>query len=147
LSQDPPSFLHHEVVLAKNKLYEQNYKAVAVTFELCKVSISSKRMSSSKITTDSHHNFTRGKPLYHYTGRVVFRVLGNIKSPKGVIVIEDSDKPQVMALAQYIWLTEQLTELTVSIGEIGKALQGEGDLREKIGNVAKTCENWLKMIE
>lgn len=62
-------------------------------------------------------------------------------------MIEDSDKPQVMALAQYIWLTEQLTELTVSIGEIGKALQGEGDLREKIENVAKTCENWLKMIE
>lgn len=61
-------------------------------------------------------------------------------------MIVDSDKPQVMALAQYIWLTEQLTELTVSIGEIGKALQGEGDLREKIENVARTCENWLKKI-
>lgn len=77
---------------------------------------------------------------------MVFSVLGNIKSPKGVIVIEDSDKPQVMALAHYIWLTEQLTELTVSIGEIGKALQGEGDLREKIESVAKTCDNWLSKL-
>lgn len=62
-------------------------------------------------------------------------------------VLKESESPEVKALAHYLWLTDMLAVLIEEIGEVGKALQGEGDLEEELIQVASVAVRWLENIK
>jgi NTP pyrophosphatase (non-canonical NTP hydrolase) len=45
----------------------------------------------------------------------------------------------------YIQQNELLAVLVEEVGEIGKALQGEGNLRDELIQVASVCVKWLEL--
>jgi hypothetical protein len=73
---------------------------------------------------------------------VVFSVFGHITAQRGVKIIEQ----EIKAMANYFELTDKFAVLIEKVGEIGKALQGEGEVRESIQNLAETCQSWLDEI-
>jgi hypothetical protein len=53
---------------------------------------------------------------------------------------------QVSAVTNVIISGEFLAVLIEEIGEVGKALQGEGDLQEELIQVASVCVRWLENL-
>ena len=51
------------------------------------------------------------------------------------------------AIAHYLWLTDMLAVLIEEIGEIGRALQGEGSLEDELVQVASVCCRWLENLK
>jgi len=49
-------------------------------------------------------------------------------------------------MTHYLWLTDMLAVLIEEVGEIGKALQGEGDLEEELIHVASVCCRFLENL-
>ena len=60
--------------------------------------------------------------------------------------IKGSESPEVRAIAHYLWLTDMLAVLIEEIGEVGKALQGEGELDTELIQVASVCCRWLENL-
>lgn len=60
--------------------------------------------------------------------------------------IKKGESPEIKAIAHYLWLTDMLAVLIEETGEIGKALQGEGDLKEELVHVASVCVRWLENL-
>ena len=61
--------------------------------------------------------------------------------------LTENESPEVNAIAHYLWLTDMLAILIEEVGEIGKALQGEGDLEEELVQVASVCCRWLENLK
>jgi hypothetical protein len=61
--------------------------------------------------------------------------------------VKESESPEVKAIAHYLWLTDMLAVMIEEVGEVGKALQGEGDLKEELVQVAAVCCRWLENLK
>jgi hypothetical protein len=64
--------------------------------------------------------------------------------PLGKIKIQD---PELLTVAEYIRMNEFLAVLIEEIGEVGKALQGEGELKDELIQVASVCVKWLEHLK
>jgi len=53
----------------------------------------------------------------------------------------------VKAIAHYLWLTDMLAVLIEEVGEVGKALQGEGELDTELIQIASVCCRWLENLK
>lgn len=60
--------------------------------------------------------------------------------------IRKSDNNDVNAVAKYLFLNEMLSVLVEEVGEVGKAMQGDGILIDEIIQVAAVCCRWLENI-
>jgi hypothetical protein len=65
--------------------------------------------------------------------------------PKQKVSLKEN--PEVRAVAQYLYLTDMLSVLIEEVGEVGKALQGDGVLSEELIQVAAVCVRWLEDIK
>ena len=52
---------------------------------------------------------------------------------------------ELILMQAYIQQNELLAVLVEEVGEIGKALQGEGNLRDELIQVASVCVKWLEL--
>lgn len=59
-------------------------------------------------------------------------------------IVKSTESPEIKAVAHYLWLTEMLSVLIEEVGEVGKALQGEGNLAEELTQVSAVCVRWLE---
>ena len=57
-----------------------------------------------------------------------------------------SDNEDVEIIANLIDQTEFLTVLVEEIGEVARALQGEGNLKDELVQVASVCTRWLERL-
>ncbi len=53
----------------------------------------------------------------------------------------------VEIMHNFIATTEFFSVLIEEVGEVGRALQGEGDLAEELTHVAACCVRWLENIK
>lgn len=51
------------------------------------------------------------------------------------------------ALAYFISCNEMLAILIEEVGEVGSAIQGDGDLAEELTHVAAVCVRWLEHMK
>jgi NTP pyrophosphatase (non-canonical NTP hydrolase) len=65
--------------------------------------------------------------------------------PKPNIPKDEND--QVKAIAHYLWLTEMLSVMIEEVGEVGRALLGDGDLKEELIHVSAVCVRWLESLK
>jgi hypothetical protein len=61
--------------------------------------------------------------------------------------VKESESAEVKAIAHYLWLTDMLAVLIEEVGEVGKALQGEGNLKDELVQVAAVCSRWLENLK
>lgn len=61
--------------------------------------------------------------------------------------VKNSESPEVKAIAHYLWLTDMLAVLIEEVGEVGKALQGEGKLDVELIQIASVCCRWLENLK
>lgn len=59
--------------------------------------------------------------------------------------INKGQDEEVRVLQGYIQSNEFLAVLIEEIGEVGRALQGEGNLQEELIHVASVCVRWLEV--
>ena len=52
---------------------------------------------------------------------------------------------EIMLMQNYIQQNEFLAVLVEEVGEVGKALQGEGDITAELIQVASVCVRWLEL--
>lgn len=64
--------------------------------------------------------------------------------PLGEIKTQD---PELLTVAKYIRQNDFLAVLIEEVGEVGKACQGEGKLRDELIQVASVCVRWLEHIK
>ena len=57
------------------------------------------------------------------------------------------DNEEIKTFLTLINTTELLAVLREEVGEIGKAIQGEGDLREELIQTCAVCVKWLEHIK
>lgn len=62
-------------------------------------------------------------------------------------LIKETGDTEVNIMSQYLLQNEMLAVLIEEVGEVGKALQGEGDLNEELIQVASVCIRWLESIK
>ena len=58
-----------------------------------------------------------------------------------------SENPDIAAVERMILFAEFLAVLVEEIGEVGRALQGEGDLKEELIHTASSCVRWLENLK
>lgn len=58
-----------------------------------------------------------------------------------------SDNEDIEIIANLIDQMEFLAVLVEEIGEVGRALQGEGDLKEELIHSASVCVRWLERLK
>lgn len=61
--------------------------------------------------------------------------------------VRESESAEVKAIAHYLWLTDMLAVLIEEVGEVGKALQGEGELKDELVQVAAVCCRWMENLK
>jgi hypothetical protein len=61
--------------------------------------------------------------------------------------VKSTESPEVKAVAHFLYLNEMLSVLIEEVGEVGKAMQGEGDLAEELTQVAAVCVRWLENMK
>jgi NTP pyrophosphatase (non-canonical NTP hydrolase) len=61
--------------------------------------------------------------------------------------IKFTDDENVNVMAEYLFLNEMLSVLIEEVGEVGKAMQGDGDLIEELIQVAAVCVRWLEHVK
>lgn len=61
--------------------------------------------------------------------------------------VKESESPEIKAIAHYLWLTDMLAVILEEVGEVGRALQGEGDLAEELTHVAAVAVRWLEALK
>jgi hypothetical protein len=59
-------------------------------------------------------------------------------------IIKQTEDENVNVVAQYLFLNEMLSVLIEEVGEVGKAMQGEGSLVDELTQVAAVCVRWLE---
>lgn len=57
------------------------------------------------------------------------------------------DDKDVCVVANMLMLNEFLAVLVEEIGEVGSALQGDGDLKDELVQVASVCVRWLECLQ
>ena len=57
------------------------------------------------------------------------------------------DSEDVNAVQSMLVCNEFLAVLIEEIGEVGRALQGEGDLKEELIQVASVCVRWIESMK
>lgn len=57
------------------------------------------------------------------------------------------DEPDVKAVKQLFFMNEMLSVLVEEMGEVGKAMQGDGELEEELIQVAAVCCRWLENMK
>lgn len=62
-------------------------------------------------------------------------------------MLKPSNNEDVNAVAQYLFLNEMMAVLIEEVGEVGKAMQGEGLLIDELIQVAAVCVRWLENIK
>jgi NTP pyrophosphatase (non-canonical NTP hydrolase) len=62
-------------------------------------------------------------------------------------VLNSSSDPQVEAVAHYLFLNDMLSVLIEEVGEVGKAMQGDGILEEELVQVAAVCVRFLEHMK
>jgi hypothetical protein len=58
-----------------------------------------------------------------------------------------TDSLEAEAILNIIFCNEFLAILVEEIGEVARALQGEGDLKEELVQTASVCVRWLEQIK
>ena len=58
-----------------------------------------------------------------------------------------NDPEEIKTISTIINTTELLAVLVEEVGEIGRAIQGEGNLQEELIQVASVCVRWLEYIQ
>jgi hypothetical protein len=61
--------------------------------------------------------------------------------------VKETNDDDVKVMSHYLLQNEMLAVLIEEVGEIGKALQGEGDLKEELIQTASVCVRWLENIK
>jgi NTP pyrophosphatase (non-canonical NTP hydrolase) len=61
--------------------------------------------------------------------------------------IKATNDDNVNVMAEYLFLVDMLSVLIEEVGEVGKAMQGDGDLIEELTQVAAVCVRWLENIK
>lgn len=56
-------------------------------------------------------------------------------------------KSDVEVMHNYIVTNDFMAILIEEVGEVGRALQGEGNLAEELTHVASVCVRWLENIK
>lgn len=59
-------------------------------------------------------------------------------------IIKRTDDENINVVAQYLFLNEMLSVLIEEVGEVGKAMQGDGSLTDELVQVAAVCVRWLE---
>ena len=62
-------------------------------------------------------------------------------------VRKKSDNEDIEIIANLIDQMEFLAVLVEEIGEVGRSLQGEGDLKEELIQSASVCVRWLERLK
>jgi hypothetical protein len=57
------------------------------------------------------------------------------------------DNKDISLIQNLILQNEMLAVLIEEVGEVGTALQGEGDLKEELIQVASVCTRWLENLK
>ena len=57
------------------------------------------------------------------------------------------DNKDICVTANMLMLNEFLAVLVEEIGEVASALQGDGDLKEELVQVASVCVRWLESLQ
>jgi hypothetical protein len=58
-----------------------------------------------------------------------------------------NDSEEIRLMKHYFFVNEMLSALIEEVGEVGKALQGEGDLEEELIQVASLSIRWLEYMK
>ena len=61
--------------------------------------------------------------------------------------LKKDDSAESEALYNIIYCNEFLAILVEELGEVARALQGEGDLKEELVHTASVCVRWLEQIK
>lgn len=61
--------------------------------------------------------------------------------------LRKDDSVETEALYNIIFCNEFLAILVEELGEVARALQGEGDLKEELVQTASVCVRWLEQIK
>ena len=61
--------------------------------------------------------------------------------------LRKGDSAESEALYNIIYCNEFLAILVEELGEVARALQGEGDLKEELVQTASVCVRWLEQIK
>lgn len=59
--------------------------------------------------------------------------------------VRSTNDSEIMAMQKYIQTQELLAVLIEEVGEVGKALQGDGVLKDELVQVAAVCFRWLEL--
>jgi NTP pyrophosphatase (non-canonical NTP hydrolase) len=62
-------------------------------------------------------------------------------------VIKYGEDPELEAVAYYLFLNEMLSVLIEEVGEVGKAMQGDGVLEDELIQVASVCVRFLEKMK
>lgn len=62
-------------------------------------------------------------------------------------IIKTTENAEVKAVAHFLYLNEMLSILIEEVGEVGSAMQGDGDLAEELTHVAAVCVRWLENMK
>jgi NTP pyrophosphatase (non-canonical NTP hydrolase) len=57
------------------------------------------------------------------------------------------DEEEIKTMKHYLFLNEMLVVLMEEVGEVAKALQGDGDLEEELIQVASVCVRFLEHMK
>lgn len=58
-----------------------------------------------------------------------------------------SENKEIDMLTSFFFSNEMLSILVEEVGEVGKALQGDGNLEEELIQCASVCIKWLEHLE
>lgn len=58
-----------------------------------------------------------------------------------------AENPDINLIQNLILQNEMLAILIEEVGEVGTAIQGEGDLKEELIQVASVCIRWLENLK
>ena len=70
----------------------------------------------------------------------------NLLHPMPILKRIKDDK-DLQLIQNLILQNEMLSVLIEEVGEVGTALQGEGDLKEELIQVASVCVRWLESLQ
>jgi NTP pyrophosphatase (non-canonical NTP hydrolase) len=62
-------------------------------------------------------------------------------------MLKTSEDEDVNVVAQYLFLNDMMAVLIEEVGEVGKAMQGDGYLQDELIQVAAVCVRWLENIK
>jgi hypothetical protein len=95
--------------------------------------------------------YTRSKGGFKMDREDIFRLIEQERDRQDMLhpqtLRKKSDNEDIEIIANLIDQMEILAVLIEEVGEVGKALQGEGDLKEELVHTASVCVRWLERIK